>query len=138
VIPAGHVRSVGIAVAGGLAAVAGAVTLRVFDPVLYGFYPRCPLFVLTGLFCPGCGALRAAHLLLHGDLPGALSFNPLLVISLPLLAWWAVRAVRPVLAGGTVTAPPLSGRASRALAAGVIAYAVLRNVPVAPFTLLAP
>jgi hypothetical protein len=61
-----------------------------FAPEQYGFYPRCMFFLVTGWQCPGCGALRAAHHLLHGDLGGALQFNSLLVISLPIVVLLAV------------------------------------------------
>ncbi|MDQ1395484.1 MAG: hypothetical protein QOG64_743, partial [Acidimicrobiaceae bacterium] len=30
------------------------------------FYPPCPLHAITGLWCPACGATRAAHALLTG------------------------------------------------------------------------
>ena len=39
--------------------------------------PLCPFHVLTGLPCPSCGMTRAAGALLHGDLPGAVAWNPL-------------------------------------------------------------
>ena len=67
-----------------MAAVAG-VVLYAFNPEAHGFYPRCPLFVLTKLQCAGCGSLRAAHCLLHGDISRAFAFNPILVLAVPLL-----------------------------------------------------
>jgi len=57
-----------------------------FNPESHGFYPRCPLFMLTGLKCAGCGTLRAAHCVLHGNISQAIAFNPLLVVAVPLLA----------------------------------------------------
>ena len=62
-----------------------------FDPAQHGFYPVCFLHQSTGLQCPGCGSLRAAHHLLHGDLAGAWHFNPLLVTALPLVAGFVAR-----------------------------------------------
>jgi len=76
-----------------LAAVASAAALLVlfwFAPENYAFYPRCLFHTLTGLQCPGCGGLRAAHRLLHGDLAGAFRLNPFLVGLTPLFAIWAV------------------------------------------------
>src|SRR5207302_5482362 len=61
--------------------VVGGVILYVFDPVRFGFYPACTLYRTTGLFCPGCGSLRAMHQLLHGHLIEALRFNALCVCS---------------------------------------------------------
>lgn len=63
-----------------------AVILYVFDPASHAFYPRCWLYATTGFQCPGCGGLRAAHALLHGQLSEAFQFNPLLVILLPIVA----------------------------------------------------
>lgn len=39
--------------------------------------PLCPFKSLTGLPCPGCGGLRAANALLHGNILGAIYTNPL-------------------------------------------------------------
>ena len=56
--------------------------LFLFAPEEHRFYPRCLLFSLTGLQCPGCGGLRAMHQLLHGHLREALALNPLLPLLL--------------------------------------------------------
>lgn len=120
-----------------MAAAAAATVLFRFDPARFGFYPRCPLFVLTGLYCPGCGALRAAHQLLHADLEGALGYNPLLVLMAPALAYWAAARVLAA-AGVRLPVPHLSGRTTWAVACVVIGFGVLRNLPFAPFSTLAP
>ena len=39
--------------------------------------PLCPLHALTGVPCPTCGMTRAVTSLIHGDLVGALIWNPL-------------------------------------------------------------
>ena len=69
-----------------LAALAAGFVLCRFNPEHHLFYPRCPLFALTGLQCAGCGATRALHLLLHGDFTGAWARNPLLFIAIPFAA----------------------------------------------------
>src|SRR5687768_7002451 len=52
--------------------VAGAAAyVSVVDPHQPGHYPACPFLAVTGLFCPGCGGLRCAHALAHGDVPAA-------------------------------------------------------------------
>ena len=53
-----------------------------FDPGQH-FFPKCPFFWLTGLKCPGCGAQRAVHHLLHGNLSDALHANILFVAAWP-------------------------------------------------------
>src|SRR6202046_5995717 len=72
---------------GALALVAGAITLRMFDPATTVFFPPCPLRYLTGWYCPGCGSLRALHQLLHGNLGQAWALNPLTVLLLPFLTY---------------------------------------------------
>ena len=65
----------------------GALAILYFFPPTHSvLYPRCLFHQLTGLSCPGCGALRATHQLLHGHLADAFRLNPLLLILWPVLA----------------------------------------------------
>lgn len=99
----------------------------------------CGLHATTGLYCPGCGATRAAHELLHGRLLAALQDNALLVLLLPMAAYAAAsecrrRAIGRPLWGDPVHKPRLL------IALGVLAFAffALRNLPCFPFVLLTP
>ncbi|MFT4011343.1 MAG: DUF2752 domain-containing protein [Nocardioidaceae bacterium] len=66
------------------------LALHLRDPHQSGSWGYCPFFALTGLYCPGCGGLRAVNDLTHGDLVAAVSSNLVLVAAIPLLAWlWA-------------------------------------------------
>ncbi len=80
-------RQVGFAVILAACAAPALAILFWFDPARYGFYPHCLFFQTTGLLCPGCGALRALHQLLHGHWLAAFRFNALLVVALPFLIW---------------------------------------------------
>jgi hypothetical protein len=85
--------------AGILAAVVGAFAyVGTVDPNEPGHYPACPLYSLTGVYCPGCGGLRSAHAFAHGDFLGALQDNALAVVAYLGFAvlWtvWVVRAAR--------------------------------------------
>jgi hypothetical protein len=73
---------------------AGLAILFLFDPAQYTFYPICYFRALTGWNCPGCGATRAMHQLLHGHVVEAARANMLLVAALPLMAWNGVRRVK--------------------------------------------
>jgi hypothetical protein len=118
--------------------VAGAVVLGALlvlylhQPQGQLFFPRCSFFAATGLLCPGCGGLRAIHQLLHGEIFDAVRSNALLVLGAPaaILGWFATRK-RPMPA--TVVHYAVWG-----LFAVLILYSVLRNLPWAPFDLLAP
>jgi len=70
---------------------AAVAILFYFDPQTHAFYPGCFFKTLTGLNCPGCGMLRAIHQLLHGHVAEAARLNLLFVLSLPVVAWWALQ-----------------------------------------------
>jgi len=120
-------KSVQLGCVVGLAA-ALVVVFYFLDPNRAGFLPTCPLHTLTGLYCPGCGATRALHQLAHGHLTAAWRLNPLVVLALPLIGGLMLRrepvTIKPVWIW---------------VLFGIIAvFGVLRNVPLYPFTLLAP
>jgi len=101
--------------------------------------PLCQFHTATGLHCPGCGAVRATHELLHGRLRAALRYNALWVSVLPLCTYAGLSEWRRRRCGR-----PLWGDLSRRrwplvlLAVAAVLFFVLRNVPVYPLLLLAP
>ncbi len=103
------------------------------------FFPACPFFMLTGLYCPGCGSQRAISSLLHGHLLEAVNYNAILVVSLPLILYSAFVTVanvfrtKPVVQ--TLFYSPLF---VRLFLVAVVLFGVLRNIHLYPFTVLAP
>ncbi len=101
--------------------------------------PLCQLHTMTGLHCPGCGAIRATHELLHGRVLAALRYNALWVSALPLGIYAGLSEWRRRRCGR-----PLWGDLSRRrwplvlLAVAALLFFVLRNVPFYPWVLLAP
>jgi uncharacterized protein DUF2752 len=102
-----------------LLALAGIVALWVW---------RCPIAMLTGLPCPGCGLTRAALALVTGDLAGALALHPLSPALIPFGAWLAGRE----LACGTGRPEPRGtrsrrggGRLASVLAGGLVGLLLL-------------
>ena len=65
----------------------GIVVLFLLDPFEAQFFPRCPIFAVTGLKCPGCGTARALHAALHGRFAEALRFNMALPAFFVLVAY---------------------------------------------------
>ena len=112
-----------------LAAAAGFAVLSLFDPAQHSFYPFCAFHRLTGLNCPGCGGLRALHQLLHGHVAAAFRFNALVVLGVPVAAWFGARrlwhwaAGRPQPRFVVRTAWLWFGLAV------VITFGILRNLP---------
>lgn len=112
--------------AGGLAA---AALLHFRDPHVSGSYGYCPFALLTGLDCPGCGGLRAAHALTDLDLPAAASSNLLAVVLAGVLvvAWlaWIPRRLRNPEARMIV----LTSRVGVVVLGVALVFTVLRNTP---------
>ena len=116
----------------------GLFLLYAKNPAVPGFFPPCPFLFLTGLYCPGCGALRTLHELMHFHFAHALELNVLVVISaLPLggyLLYWLLSF------SGIIQMPAriLPKRAYYAVLVIFLAFWFLRNLPWYPFSLLAP
>ena len=120
------------------AGLVGLVLLYNVDPRNPGSYPICPFLGLTGCFCPGCGTLRALHLLLHGNPIAAFGYNPFAVLSIPFIAYSYVTGALRTFALPAPAPVFVQSRWIWGLLAAVLAFWALRNVPFAPFTVLAP
>lgn len=119
-------------------ALVGAALLYLEDPAEGGLYPPCPFHAVTGLHCPGCGSLRGLHRLLHLDIAGALSMNPLMVAALPFVLYFLVSLARSVWTGEHFPGATLLSATGWWLVAAIVLFTILRNLPVEPFAWLAP
>jgi len=101
--------------------------------------PLCGFHAMTGFYCPGCGAVRATHELLHGRVLSAFSYNALWIVSLPVVLYTVASEMR-YLVGSRRLPGDLLRKRWFLLAAVSIAmlFGLLRNVPCYPWTLLAP
>jgi len=98
------------------------------DPYQAGSYLGCPLYLLTGLYCPLCGSTRALYDLSHLDLSAAWGMNPLFVLVVPFLVLaWLRMGVRSWRGGAPFR--PLSSRRALVGVAVFFAFGVLRNIP---------
>lgn len=100
-----------------------------------GGFPACPFWSLTKLYCPGCGSQRGLSALLHGDLTDALRYNLLLVAAIPILAFNGYTHLKK-----DKQRPPFLYQSwfAKTVLLVVLLFWVLRNIPVYPFTFLAP
>jgi hypothetical protein len=113
---------------GGLAA--ATLALHVRDPHVTHSWGVCPLYAMTGLYCPGCGGLRGVNDLTNGHVGAAASSNLLLVLLAPvaivLLGRWAYASWR----GQEIrVVPPIPRWLSTTLILGAVVFTVLRNLP---------
>ncbi|KAF0964139.1 DUF2752 domain-containing protein [Rhodococcus sp. T7] len=92
---AGGLRALGAPAAVAAGAVVATAILHFRDPHQQGSYGFCPVYALTGWWCPACGGLRAVHDLTNLDLGPAVAGNVLIVpfIAVMIFAWigWARR-----------------------------------------------
>ena len=117
------------------------LVLYFYNPSTSSFYPLCLFHSLTGLHCAGCGGLRAAHALLHGNVAESFAYNPLLIMVAPsfLVVALAIKCHRifPFFAS-----KPMMYNRIRCFAPvvvlTVIGYTILRNLSFPPFCHLAP
>jgi len=114
------------------------IFLALFGRALAPFMPGCAFHAVTGLHCPGCGATRAVFALLRGDFSAAISLNALFVFGiLPLLLILFVNETI-IAATGRGLRPLKPARFLYILLFIAVAFGVARNIPLHPFTLLAP
>lgn len=111
--------------------------LRSHEPRGQAFFPQCHFHRLTGLQCPGCGSTRAVHHLFNGRMVDALRNNALLVCFLPVAAVVVVGGFRRWWRGGEFL-PFIGGRFVWWTVGMLLAFCVVRNIPVRPFTFLNP
>ena len=122
-----------------LVAVSGVVAvLYLFSPYDSGLYPTCPFKALTNLHCPGCGTLRGLHELFHGQLGTAFGLNPLMVLSLPFIAYSIIKYIAAGILGRTERKIFIPSALIWSLLVVIILFWIMRNLPYYPFTLLAP
>ncbi|MEO5877401.1 MAG: DUF2752 domain-containing protein [Streptosporangiaceae bacterium] len=115
---------------GALAGVtAGFLLVGMIDPNEQGHYPTCPLLAMTGVFCPGCGGLRMAHAIAHGQFGEAAGLNLLAFALLPVAAFvwvrWTISVARGRPLETRLTHPLVIG----AFAALIVIFWVVRNLP---------
>ncbi len=130
-------RWVAVILAGFL--VAGALYfVRTRSPAEGGPFPPCVFHRITGLHCPGCGGTRLAHHLMNGRVGTAFRYNPLTFLLLPFLAYGIISEARRFITNKGLPYARLSPKIIWCLFGILVAFWVLRNIPVYPLTLLTP
>lgn len=99
----------------------------------------CVFYQLTGLYCPGCGSGRASVALLHLDFAAAFGYNLLYVLLLPFIVYYLLKQyIILVFRKDVLPMFSIDGLAAKIVLVVILMFWILRNIPVFPFTLLAP
>ena len=103
-------------------------------------YPLpCLFHIVTGLYCPGCGAGRASYSILHGRFYTAFRYNPMYVMLIPFLGIYiAARMIDWILTGGNHVDQKINQKCLYVVLVIVVGFGIVRNIPIYPFTLLVP
>lgn len=122
-------KSLSLPLLTGAAGVGALVLLHVRDPHVENSYGICPTWGLFGVYCPGCGGMRAVHNLTDGRVLDSLHSNllalPLIVLFFWFVVDWAIRAGR----GQGPRLPAIDRAVTLSIFAFIAGYAVLRNTP---------
>lgn len=132
-------RRILLATAVAIVAGCGLLIFHQFNPAQHSFFPRCWLYAATGLHCPGCGGQRALHALLNGDLAGAARNNLMFVLTLCVGVWFGLVELHRRWNRLPPQLPrPGVPKLVWVFLTAFLLFGVARNIPVPPFTHLAP
>lgn len=109
------------------------------EQISFGHSLPCPFHFFTGFWCPGCGGQRALVLLLQGNILESFRYNIFLIPIIVFLFYWYVNWVEQTIFKQKIDSKSNSKtNYFRLFLWIVLIYFVLRNLPIFPFTYLAP
>jgi hypothetical protein len=101
--------------------VTGVLAVGVLATVPQAYWPKCPIYWTTGIYCPGCGGLRATSALLDGDIVAAVNQNVFVFLA-PVLVMVGFLVQR-------TKKPHLTKLFVAFVAITALIYTILRNLP---------
>jgi hypothetical protein len=108
------------------------------NPNEVNFFPKCPLYFTTGIYCPGCGSQRATHQLLNFNIYGVLQQNVLYFISLFILGYHLIVSGINAFFKKNIYNYVYHPKTPLVILAIIVVFWILRNIPYYPFNLLSP
>lgn len=108
------------------------------NPSEVDFLPKCPLYVTTGIYCPGCGSQRATHHLLNLNILGVTQQNVLYLFALILIGYHSVIVSLNRFFKRNIYNYIYHPKLPITILIFVIIFWIIRNIPHYPFNLLAP
>ena len=108
------------------------------NPNKVNYLPKCPLYVSTGIYCPGCGSQRATHNLLNFNFLGVLNQNVLYIFGLLIIGYHLLISGINYIFSKTIYNYIYHPKTPIVLLIIIVVFWILRNIPYYPFNLLAP
>jgi hypothetical protein len=93
---------------------------------------------MTGLACPGCGLTRGFHALFQGDVVAALDYNALLPVFAFVFGYFLVSMILVAVRSRGLSFEIFRPRFLYGFLVLSLVFAVLRNLPMYPFSVLYP
>ncbi len=123
----------------GVLAFFGMLALYVFwNPSETNIFPKCPLFSVTGIYCPGCGSQRSVHKLLNGQVIEGIRHNYLMALLGLVLLYEVFIFFANNVFNKSITNYLHKSKVTLSILVVVLLFWVLRNINLFPFTELAP
>jgi len=117
----------------------GILALYIFwNPSDSNIFPKCPLYSVSGIYCPGCGSQRAAHKLLNGNIIEGFRHNYLIALLALVLLYQAFIFIMNNILNKGVTNLLHKSKVTLGILIVIILFWILRNINLFPFTELAP
>lgn len=117
----------------------GMLALYVFwNPSDTNIFPKCPVFAMTGIYCPGCGSQRAAHQILNGNIIEGIRHNYMIALLVVVLLYQGFIYIMNEFFNKNNPNLLHKSKITNSILIIVIIFWILRNIDVFPFTELAP
>jgi len=115
-----------------------AVLFFALDPAKSPVFPKCIFHSTTGYYCPGCGSQRAIHDLLHLNFAGVIKSNFLFLPAALLIVYYYSRFFLNKKLNWKLPNIFYFKNTPWIILAVIVIFWILRNLPVYPFSVLAP
>lgn len=115
-----------------------AILFFVLDPSKNAIFPKCMFHSITGYYCPGCGSQRAIHSLLHLNIAGVVHYNFLFLPAMLLIIYHYLHPILNRIFHWKLPNLFYFKYTPLIILGVVIVFWILRNIPLFPFSELAP
>lgn len=123
----------------GVLAFLGVLALYVFwNPSETNLFPKCPIYSVTGFYCPGCGSQRAAHQILNGNILEGIRHNYMIGLLVMVLLYQGYMYTMNEIFRKSIPNFLHKSKVTLSILIIVILFWILRNIDLFPFSELAP